>query len=117
VCIAHARTNQPWSPFAFQGECVERSGGKELSSHARPAPLTHCVPPRGGTRRVRRGTAQTAGANGALRLTGSEFGVLAVAPVGSPEKQMETQVGRSSDAECTKWCASRLASMRPGDEK
>ena len=46
------RTNPPGSPLAFQVRCrAERP--EELSSHARPAPLTHCVPPRGGTRRVR----------------------------------------------------------------
>ncbi len=44
------RTNPPGSPLAFQVRCrAERP--EELSSHARPAPLTHCVPPRGGTRR------------------------------------------------------------------
>jgi hypothetical protein len=34
-------------------ECIERSGGEEISSHASPASLTHCVPRRGGPRCVR----------------------------------------------------------------
>ncbi len=57
--IAHARTNPP---LRLLFRCIERSCVQELSSPARPAPLTHCVPPRGGTRRVKRGTARAADA-------------------------------------------------------
>ncbi len=46
---------------------------------------------------------------GAGRGASEEALRLAVAPVGSPEKQMETQVGSSADARCTNWCSSRLA--------
>jgi len=58
MCIAHARPNPPGSPFAAQVSVSSGAAARSSASHARPAPLTHCVPPRGGPRRVRRDTAQ-----------------------------------------------------------
>ncbi len=98
--IAHARTNPP---LRLLFRCIERSCVQELSSPARPAPLTHCVPPRGGTRRVKRGTARAADAptsrdHGSAKRRWSERSRL-----------FPSRTTPSASPECTNWCSSRLA--------
>src|SRR6266849_10491070 len=118
----------------LHNKCIERSGGEELSSHVRPAPLTHCVPPRRGTRRVRRVTAQAAGAPTSRSPAppdnaGARGPALSSHPERRPppaanlefspslrrlslKSKWRRRVVLSSDAECTNWCFSRSDVVR-----
>ena len=125
--IAHARTN----PLLRLLCKVYRAALRPGAQFARQASSFDALCPAPSMMwRVKRGTAQAADAptsrdsrlrpndararvptlpiaNDALRLVGSKFRVLAVAPAGlSLKSKRRRRVILSSDAECTIWCSS-----------